>query len=53
MAGVEQVAFENPDGKNVLVVPNSGPARAARVKQERKTADVDLAADSVTTLSWN
>jgi O-glycosyl hydrolase len=53
MAGVEQVAFENPDGQNVLVVTNSGSARTARVQQATKAADVDLTADSVTTLLWN
>jgi len=52
MAGVEQVAFENPDGQKVLVVTNSGPARTASVKQENQSAELALAPDSVTTLLW-
>jgi glucosylceramidase len=51
--GVEQVAFENPDGRKVLVVSNSGPARAVTLKQEQQTAEITLAADSMTTLAWN
>ena len=52
-AGVEQVAFENPNGQKVLVVTNSGPARTATLKQGGQTAEVTLASDSVTTLSWS
>ena len=51
--GVEQVAFENPDGQKVLVVTNSGPARTATLKLGSKAADVSLPADSVTTLTWS
>jgi O-glycosyl hydrolase len=53
MEGVEQVAFENPDGQKVLIVTNSGPMRSATVRQGNKTAEVDLAADSVATLMWS
>lgn len=53
IAGVEQVAFENPDGQKVLVVTNSGPARTATLKQENQTAELALAPDSVTTLLWS
>jgi glucosylceramidase len=51
--GVDQVGFENPDGQKVLVVTNSGAARKIAVSQAKKTADIDLPADSVTTLSWS
>ncbi len=47
MEGVEQVAFENPDGQKVLIVTNSGLARTATLKQGNDAADVNLAADSL------
>jgi glucosylceramidase len=53
LAGVDHVGFENPDGQKILVVTNSGPARTAILKQANKTAELALAADSVTTLLWN
>jgi glucosylceramidase len=52
LAGVDQVGFQNPDGQNVLVVTNTGPAKTATLKQTDKTAELALAPDSVTTLSW-
>ena len=51
--GVEQVAFENPDGQKVLVISNSSAARTVVLKQGGKTAEVALVPDSVTTLSWS
>jgi O-glycosyl hydrolase len=53
MDGVQQVAFENPDGQKVLVVTNAGPAGTASINQGGRTAEVSLVADSVTTLVWN
>jgi len=50
---VQHVAFENPDGQKVLVVTNSGPEKNATLKQADRTADLILAADSVTTLVWS
>jgi glucosylceramidase len=52
LEGVDQVGFENPDGRKVLVVANSGPARTATLKQADKSAELALAADSLTTLTW-
>src|SRR5437868_2032984 len=52
LAGVDQVAFQNQDGQNILVVTNSGPAKAATLTQAGKTAELTLAPDSLTTLSW-
>jgi glucosylceramidase len=52
LAGVDHVAFENPDGQKVLVVTNSGPAKTVTLKQADKTSEIALAADSLTTLSW-
>jgi glucosylceramidase len=53
MDGVEQVAFENPDGQKVLIVTNSGLARRATLKLGNDAADVNLAADSLTSLLWS
>jgi O-glycosyl hydrolase len=53
VAGVEQVAFENPDRSNVLVVTNAGPARTLTVTQQNRSAELALEADSVTTLLWS
>ncbi len=53
VGGVEHVGFENPDGKTVLLVSNSGPAKTIAVKQSSKAVEVSLAADSITTLSWS
>jgi len=53
LPGVDQVAFENPDGQKVLVVTNSGPARTVTLAQGNKTAELALAADSISTCSWS
>ncbi len=52
VAGVDQVAFENPDGQKILVIANSGEARTISVKQGNKAAECSLPPNSVTTLSW-
>jgi O-glycosyl hydrolase len=49
---VEQVGFENPDGKKVLVVTNSGSEKKATLNQANKSAELALPADSITTLLW-
>ena len=51
--GVQQVAFENPDGQRVLVVTNSGPEKTVTLKQAGKSADVTLSPESLTTLLWS
>jgi glucosylceramidase len=53
ITGVDHVAFENPDGRKVLVITNSGPAGKAMLKHADKTADISLAPDSITTLLWS
>jgi len=50
--GIDHVVFENPDGQRVLVVTNAGPARGVSLKQGDRAAEVELAPDSITTLSW-
>ncbi|HLZ42325.1 MAG TPA: glycoside hydrolase family 30 beta sandwich domain-containing protein [Candidatus Sulfotelmatobacter sp.] len=51
-AGVDQVAFENPDGQKILVITNSGAGKTIFLKQANQVAEVALGADSVATLSW-
>ena len=46
------VAFENPDGQQVLVITNPGPARTIEVLLANQTAQVPLKEKSLTTLAW-
>jgi O-glycosyl hydrolase len=46
------VAFENPDGRKVLVVTNSGDATTVTIKQADKLAELALPASSIATLIW-
>ena len=52
LTGVEHVGFENPGGQKVLVVSNVGPSRNATLQQAGHAADIALAPDSLTTLTW-
>ena len=45
-------AVENPDGQQVLVATNPGPARTIELRLGTMAATVSLKADSVTTLAW-
>jgi len=49
---VSHAAFINPDGQNVLILTNSGPARPVIVQTPLAAADVLLPQDSMTTLVW-
>jgi len=49
---VQHVAVENPDGGQVLVVTNPGPARTIELRSANMAATVPLKADSLTTLLW-
>ncbi len=49
---VDHVAFENPDGSDVLVVSNKGSARKLQCQLKDQALDLTLEADSVTTLSF-
>jgi glucosylceramidase len=51
-ADLQQVAFENPDGQQVLVVTNKGPARTIQLQLANMTASVPLKVNSLTTLAW-
>ncbi len=52
MAGVDHIAFENPDGSNVLVITNQGPEQPVQCLVGARTLDLTLEHDSVTTLRW-
>ena len=52
LPGIDQVAFENPDGQKVLVLTNSGDAKAVILKQANKMAEFALASNSISTLCW-
>jgi glucosylceramidase len=49
---LHHVALENPDGQQVLVVTNPGPARTIELRLANMAASVPLQANSVTTLAW-
>jgi glucosylceramidase len=51
-ADLRHIAFENPDGQRVLVVTNTGPARAIELRVADRAASVPLKANSLTTLTW-
>jgi glucosylceramidase len=53
VAGVDHVGFENPDGRRALLISNSGSATTVTLRQGSQSASVNLAATSVTTLSWS
>jgi glucosylceramidase len=49
---LQHVALENPDGQQVLVVTNPGPARTIELRLANMAAVVPLQANSVTTMVW-
>jgi glucosylceramidase len=53
IAGVSQTAFENPDGKKVLVLSNAGEAKTISVRQGTNAAEASLPANSISTLTWS
>jgi glucosylceramidase len=46
------VAFVDPDGRKSMMLTNAGPARAVRIRNGGRMAELALPADSVTNLSW-
>ena len=52
-AGLDHVAFENPDGKCVLILTNTGASRDCQVRLGEKAASVSLSPNSVTTVEWS
>jgi len=49
---LQHVALENPDGQQVLVVTNPGPARTIELRLANMEASVPLKVNSVTTMAW-
>ena len=52
LAGIDHVAFENPDGSHVLVITNQGAAQSVQCQMGTRTLDLSVDQDSVTTLRW-
>jgi glucosylceramidase len=53
LTGVSHVAFENPNGSQVLVIANAGKtASSPRIVLGKSAARLTLPPDSVTTLEW-
>jgi O-glycosyl hydrolase len=46
------VAFENPDGRRVLVITNQGDGQQVECQVGGQALSLTLDADSVTTLLW-
>lgn len=52
LPGVEHVAFENPDGRKVVLLTNTGDATTITLKLADKITNVLLAKNSLNTLLW-
>jgi glucosylceramidase len=52
-ADLKNVAVENPDGQQVLIVTNPGPARTIELRLSNMSAPVSLKPNSLTTLAWS
>jgi len=50
---VDHAGFENQSGQKVLVLTNNGAAQSLQLKLGSHAAEVRLADDSITTLSWD
>jgi glucosylceramidase len=53
VAGIDQVAFENPDGQKVLIVSNSGDSKSVLLRQANHIAELPLTSNSLVTLTWS
>jgi glucosylceramidase len=51
-ANLQHVALENPDGQQVLVLTNTGPARTIDLRLGDMVASVSLKENSVSTFAW-
>jgi glucosylceramidase len=51
-ADLQHVGLENPDGQQVLVVTNAGPARTIELRHANAAAEIRLKENSLTTLAW-
>jgi glucosylceramidase len=53
VAGIDQIAFENPDGQKVMVVVNKGEGKTIHLVQANQVAELTLPPDSISTLTWS
>jgi glucosylceramidase len=53
LSDLDHIAFENPDGRRVLVITNPKSSRTVHVRSGAMVARVSLDSDSVNTLEWN
>lgn len=53
LPGVDHVAFENPDGRKVLILTNSGDAKRISVQLATNVCEISLPKNSLKTLLWN
>ena len=51
-ADLKHVALENPDGRQILILTNTGAARTVELRLANMAASVPLKENSVTTLAW-
>jgi glucosylceramidase len=47
------VAVQNPGGQKVLILTNTGSARAIQIYQGSKSASIPMKENSIATLVWN
>ncbi len=53
LAGIDHVAFANPDGDYVLVLTNQGEEQAIDCRFEGKRLNLNLPRNSIVTLQWS
>jgi glucosylceramidase len=53
LPGLEHVAFENPNGRKVLMLTNSTDAKSVTLRLGNKVAHLSLPKSSLNTLLWN
>jgi glucosylceramidase len=51
-AGISHVAIENPDGKRILLLTNSGEPRECQIRLADQEARLRLTGNSISTLLW-
>lgn len=51
-SGLHHVAFENPDGRQILLLTNPGAARTVELRLANLASKISLQGNSITTLTW-
>lgn len=52
VANLSHIAFQNPEGENVVVLTNSGAARTVEIIDGLQSATIPMEGNSVSTLCW-